>query len=263
MGEKAFLMNTFRRLSRRGALLFGGLLLCGNTIAVQADDYGSISGQVVYDGSVPDAKILIKKGDAAARDSAVCAADDLPDEGLVVDAETKGIANVFVYLEKAPAKIHPDMKKASEAEVVFDQKNCRFLPHALIVRADQGVRVKSDDSISHNTHLGGIYNSENKTIAANDRTGVLFKIKAERQPIPVKCDIHSFMVANWLILPHGYAAVTDAKGNFSIDKLPAGKHEFRIWHEKVGYIDRKYAVTVKAGDETKLDVVKVAPSKFK
>ena len=59
------------------------------------------------------------------------------------------------------------------------------------------------------------------------------------------------------------AAVTDAKGNFSIDKLPAGKHEFRIWHEKVGYIERKYSVTVKAGDETKLDVVKVAPSKFK
>lgn len=263
MGAKAFLMNPFRRLSYGGALLMGGLLLCGDRAGLQADDFGSISGQVVYDGDVPAAKILIMKGDAAAKDAAVCAAADLPEEGLLVDKETKGIANVFVYLEKAPAKVHPDLKKPMEAEVIFDQKNCQFLPHALIVRADQGVRVKSGDPISHNTHLGGIYNSENKTIASNDRTGVVFKVKAERQPIPVKCDIHSFMVANWLILPHGYAAVTDTKGNFTIDKLPAGKHEFRIWHEKVGYIERKYAVTVKGGDAAKLDPVKVAPAKFK
>lgn len=261
MGEKVFQMNSIRKLA--GALLFGGLVLCGSRAALHADDYGSITGQVIYDGKVPEGKILIKKGDPTAKDSAVCAASDLPDEGLMVDAETKGVANVFVYLEKAPAKIHPDMKKSKEAEVIFDQKNCRFLPHALIVNADQGVLVKSDDPISHNTHLSGIYNNENKTIPANDRTGVLFKIKAERQPIPVKCDIHSFMTANWLILPHGYATVTDEKGNFSIDKLPAGKHEFKIWHEKVGYVERKYSVTVEAGKETKLDAVKVAASKFK
>lgn len=261
MGEKVVQMNSIRKLG--GVLLFGGLLLCGNKAVLHADDYGSITGQVIFDGKAPEEKILVKKGDPTAKDSAVCAASDLPDEALVVDAETRGVANVFVYLEKAPAKIHPDMKKPKDAEVIFDQKNCRFLPHALIVHADQGVLVKSDDPISHNTHLSGIYNNENKTIPANDRTGVLFKIKAERLPIPVKCDIHSFMTAYWLILPHGYAAVTDAKGNFTIDKLPAGKHEFRIWHEKVGYIDRKYAVTVEGGKETKLDVVKVAPSKLK
>ncbi len=261
MGEKSAVMYKFWSLGR--VCLLGGALVCGYGSAARADDFGSISGQIVYDGNAPDAKILIKKGDPAAKDPTICAAADLPDEGLIIDKETKGIANVFIYLEKAPAKIHPDMKKPKEAEVVFDQKNCQFLPHALIVNAEQGVRVKSGDPISHNTHLGGIYNSENKTIGANDRTGVLFKVKAEKIPVSVVCDIHSFMKAYWLVLPHGYGTATDAKGNFKIENLPAGKHEFRIWHEKVGFIDRKYAATVKGGEETKLDPVKVAPSKFK
>jgi len=217
----------------------------------------------VFDGTPPAGKLLIKKGDAAAKDSAVCAAADLPDEGLIVDSETKGVANVFVYLEKAPAKIHPDAKKPAAAETVFDQKNCQFLPHALIVHSDQGVLVKSGDPISHNTHLGGLVNSENKTIASNDRTGVLFKVKPEKLPVSVKCDIHSFMTAYWLVLPHNYGTATDAKGNFTIKNLPAGKHEFRVWHEKVGYIDRKYAVEIKGGEETKLPPLKVAPTKFK
>lgn len=261
MGEKAVQMKTIQKLTWGSAIAV--LLLSANASVVRADDFGSISGQVIYDGTPPEGKILVKKGDPAAKDSAVCAAADLPDEGLVIDKETKGIANVFIYLEKAPAKVHPDMKKPKEAEVVFDQKNCQFLPHALIVNAEQGVRVKSGDPIPHNTHLGGIYNSDNKTIAANDRAGVLFKVKAEKIPVSVKCDVHSFMTAYWLVLPHGYGTATDTQGNFKIENLPAGKHEFRIWHEKVGFIDRKFAVTVKAGEETKLDAVKVAPTKFK
>ncbi len=264
MVEKTFLVNPIQKLCIVGVVLTSGLYQWGNPNEAQAaDEYGSVSGQVIFDGSAPDAKILIKKGDATAKDAAVCAAADLPDEGLIIDSETKGIANVFVYLEKPPANIHPDMKKAKEAEVIFDQKNCQFLPHALIVHSDQGVRVKSGDPISHNTHLGGIYNSENKTIAANDRSGVLFKVKAERQPIPVKCDIHSFMVANWLILPHGYAAVTDSKGKFTIDNLPAGKHEFKVWHEKAGYLERKLAVTVKAETDTAVPTIKASSTKFK
>ena len=50
-------------------------------------------------------------------------------------------------------------------------------------------------------------------------------------------------------------AVTDKEGNFEIANLPAGEHEFVIWHEKAGYLERKHKVTIAPGQtqEVKLE----------
>jgi len=213
--------------------------------------WGTIKGQVVVTGDIAPLKLLVTKGDGAVKDSSVCAAEDVPDESLVVDAKTKGIANVVVWLIKKPTKIHPDLAKPKDAEVVFDQKGCRFLPHVLLVRTDQKVRVLSDDAIAHNTHTYPLKNKqENFIVSPNDRKGVLLPLQSleERLPAKVGCDIHPWMQAWWVILDHPYAAVTNEKGEFEITNLPTGDHEFRVWQEKVGYLEKKYEVKVKAGD---------------
>ena len=51
-----------------------------------------------------------------------------------------------------------------------------------------------------------------------------------------------------MVVDHPYAAVTDKEGKFTIPNLPVGEHEFRVWHERSGYLDRKYAVKVTKGD---------------
>ena len=222
-------------------------------------DWGSIKGQIVADGAVASLKLLVTKGDAGAKDSSVCAAQDVPDESLVVDAKSGGIANVVIYLQKKPAKVHPDLEKSKEKEVLFDQKGCQFLPHVLLVRNDQQVRVKSDDAVAHNTHTYPLKNKqENFVVSPNDRTGVAVPsvTLAERLPAKVGCDIHPWMQAYWVILDHPYAAVTKADGTFEIKGLPVGDHVFTFWQEKVGYLDKMYKVTVKAGDN-ELKPVKV------
>ena len=222
-------------------------------------DWGSIKGQIVADGAVASLKLLVTKGDAGAKDSSVCAAQDVPDESLVVDAKSGGIANVVIYLQKKPAKVHPDLEKSKEKEVLFDQKGCQFLPHVLLVRNDQQVRVKSDDAVAHNTHTYPLKNKqENFVVSPNDRTGgaVPSVTLAERLPAKVGCDIHPWMQAYWVILDHPYAAVTKADGTFEIKGLPVGDHVFTVWQEKVGYLDKMYKVTVKAGDN-ELKPVKV------
>jgi len=222
-------------------------------------DWGSIKGQIVADGAVASLKLLVTKGDAGAKDSSVCAAQDVPDESLVVDAKSGGIANVVIYLQKKPAKVHPDLEKSKEKEVLFDQKGCQFLPHVLLVRNDQQVRVKSDDAVAHNTHTYPLKNKqENFVVSPNDRTGVAVPsvTLAERLPAKVGCDIHPWMQAYWVILDHPYAAVTKADGTFEIKGLPVGDHVFTVWQEKVGYLDKMYKVTVKAGDN-ELKPVKV------
>jgi len=142
------------------------------------DGYGSISGQFVLEGEIPEPAILVKKGDAQAKDAPVCAAEDVKSETLVVDPASKGIANIFVFMRKAP-KVHPSLKESKEKTVEFDQKGCHFIPHALLVRTDQVVLVKSGDPISHNTHTFPLRNSANNlTIPGNERKGVEFIHKA-------------------------------------------------------------------------------------
>ena len=218
--------------------------------------WGSVKGQITVTGDVMPLKLIVKKGDAAVKDSAVCAAEDIPDESLVIDPATKGLANVVVWLAKKPAKMHPDLVKSKDAEVTFDQKGCRFLPHVLIVRTDQKVRVLSDDAVAHNTHTYPLKNQQvNFIVAPSDRKGIAVPSVniEERLPAKVGCDIHPWMQAWWVILDHPYAAVTNAKGEFEIANLPDGEHEFRLWQEKAGYLERSRKITVKAGDN-KMDL---------
>ncbi|MEO2032823.1 MAG: hypothetical protein ABGZ35_12125, partial [Planctomycetaceae bacterium] len=183
---------------------------------------------------------------------------------LNVDAQTKGISDIFIYLRKPPASIHPDLKESKVKTIDFNQEKCRFFPHSLFVRTDQKVRVLSKDACSHNTHTFPIRNQAvNFLLRPKEDVGVpIANPLPEFLPIQVKCDIHPWMLAHWLILDHPYAAVTDAKGKFTISKLPAGEHEFRVWHERVGYIDKAFKVTIKAGEAQTLKPVAVPVAKF-
>lgn len=253
-------MRIMRNWAAIAAVAILGLLQAEPSFA----QWGTIKGQVLFNGTPPVLKPLVAKDDPAAKDAAVCAAEAVPDESLVVDPETKGIADVFVWLIKKPAKVNPDLAKPKDPIVDFDQKGCRFLPHSLVIRTDQQVRVLSGDSVAHNTHTWTIKTKQaNFILTPNDRKGVVIqnKLVEERLPSKVSCDIHPWMQAWWLIVDHPYAAVTDAKGNFEIADLPVGDHEFRVWQEKAGYVEKTYKVTVKEG-ENKLPPIKASAALF-
>jgi len=249
--------------------LFASLLAAAVALpqSALAADHGDFTGQIVFDGEIPEVEIKVKKGDPTAKDAAVCAAQDVVSEELVVNPENKGIQHVFVFLRSKVSKsdIPAELQKSKEPTVVFDQKGCKFIPHSLVVRTDQQVVVKSDDNVAHNTHTYSIFNpSQNFIVGANDRTGVTmpkFSLK-ERLPFEVKCDIHPWMSARWMVVDHPYAAITDKDGKFTIKGLPAGDHEFTLWHEKVGYVEKELEVKITGGKTTDLKVVKVAADRF-
>lgn len=205
-----------------------------NTAAAE-EGYGSITGQFVFDGEIPVLKPLETKG----KDDPTCPADNVPDDSLVVDKDSKGIENILIYLRSKAKSVHPSLKESKVKQLDFDQKGCRFFPHAMVVRTDQEVLVKSSDPISHNTHTNPTTNSaENFFVQANDQKGRAVSFKApERVPTLVNCDVHGWMKAYWIVVDHPYAAVTDKDGKFRIDLVPAGEHEFRVWHERPGYLE--------------------------
>ena len=238
----------------------------GEKAPTESGGVGTFIGRVVFDGTRPSPAALFKKGAVPQnKDGAVCSASgDIPQEDLVV-SESNGVANVFVFLDKAPASYKGT---APTDEVPFDQKNCRFTTHALFVQVGQTVKVMNDDGALHNTRcLGGRNGSLNNSVGKNDRVGIALKYKyAERAPFPVKCDIHPWMSAYHLVLDHPFAAVSDADGNFKIENLPAGSHQFKVWHElggggKPGLLESKWKVTIKGGDNPP-ETIKADAKKF-
>lgn len=228
-----------------------------------ADDWGALRGQVVLTGEMPTLVPLVTKRDANVKD-AVCSAQDVPDDSLQVDAETKGIANVFVFLRRRPKASHPDLQKSAVTEIVFDQKACRFAPHAMIVRTDQTVLVKSDDPTNHNTHTHPTFNTpENFLVQPNARDGLPLTFRLpEPNPVKITCDLHPWMLAYWLVVDHPYAAVTNERGEFSIEKLPIGTHTFRVWHERAGWIDKSLSVEIAADQTLTLPSLEVSVDKL-
>lgn len=214
---------------------------------------GSISGRVVLDGSQAALAALYVKG-ADIKDKEVCAAVDIPDERLVV-GEGQGVKNVFVFMKKAP-KGSPEPNTAEP--VFFDQKNCRFIPHCMIVPVGATLKVLSGDDVAHNTHTNPARNNGvSSLVAANDRDGQLELVYTSGEnPFSVTCDFHSWMKAYHLPLDHPYGAVTDDNGNFEIPDVPAGKHDFVVWHEAANgnFVERKLTVNVSAGKTTTIEI---------
>ena len=214
---------------------------------------GTLVGRVVLDGAYDALPSLYVKG-ADIKDKEVCAAEDIPDERLVL-GEGRGVKNVFVFMKKAP-KGSP--KPSSAEPVIFDQKNCRFLPHCMIVPVGATLKVLSGDDVAHNTHTNPARNNGvSSLVAANDREGQweLVCTSAEN-PFSVTCDFHSWMKAYHLPLDHPYGAVTDDNGNFEITDVPAGEHDFVVWHEAANgnFVERKLKVKVSAGQKTEIEI---------
>lgn len=222
----------------------------GDTKAAPSGDPGSLVGKITLTGSFGGAGTLSTGG----KDPEVCGAGaPIPDETLVV-GDGNGVRDVFIYMDKVPKAL--TKLPAPEGNVVFDQKNCTFLPHALVVRTDQEIAVWNSDAAAHNTHTKPKINSEfNSVVKAEDKSGtVSFSYKkSEKEPVRVVCDFHSWMVAWHLPLDHPFAAVTNPDGTFEIKNIPPGKYRFKVYHSGK-YLERKVEVEIKSGAPTQLDL---------
>ncbi|MFM9961792.1 MAG: hypothetical protein ACKV2Q_11270 [Planctomycetaceae bacterium] len=243
----------------RRATLVATFLTCGLSLtATTQAQWGDLKGQFLFEGDIP------APDEADSSKEPLCAPKSLTDE-LVINKENKGIANIFIYVpSKEKPKIHPDLKNSKDKAVVLDQKLCRYQPHALVLRTDQILDVKSMDDCLHNTQPNPLKNDPvNFAVPANSREGFTWKVKvAENIPTQIKCGIHTWMTAYALIIDHPYAVVTDKDGKFEIKNLPAGELEFRYWHERAGYIEKAVKIKIENGKAKDIGTIKVPAAKF-
>jgi hypothetical protein len=242
-----------------------GLILVTLAASAHAADghgHGDVTGTFIFGGDPAPPQPHIQIGARVAG-----CGPAVPEEKILVDPKTKGIANVFIWLPKVnPNDVPADLQKPPQKPVVLDQRGCVFLPHALVARTGQNLQMLNADPAAHNVHTYPLRGAAiNTLVNPNNRVGVAAAVgnRPEMLPIPVKCDIHPWMQAYMLVTDNPYAAISDAEGAFKIERLPAGTHEFRVWHEAAGYLERRYRVEVTADQTTDLGPIKIDPKKFK
>lgn len=242
-------MQWLRRLMTRiPFLLSAGIALADGVAPPQ---WGHLKGRVLLKGDIPTLNPVAKAGIDAGVEF------DVPDDSLVVDLQSKGIANVAVYLLKPPAQIHPESTKdAEEAKLVI--RHYRFEPHMILARVGQTIRItRTKDAQTHfmTSPLKG-----QRVIAGIGTEGTTLQF-AVPEPIPVLIEgsCQNFARAWALVLDHPYGAISGTDGTFEIKHLPAGVHEFRIWHERMGWVrppsdEKFFKVTIKPDEMTTLDI---------
>ena len=172
----------------------------------------------------------------------------------VVAALDGSLANTFVRLQ---GTFPPTSVPAQP--VVIDQSRCIYAPRVIGVRVGQSVQIKNSDPLLHNVEaLSGKSNGFN---IAQPRAGLVyeFRPKNEEVMLHLKCGIHSWMNAYLGIVSNPYFAVSDTKGTFQIDKVPAGTYAIEAWHERFGFV--KKTISVKAGAVATIDFSYASPEK--
>ena len=204
--------------------------------AAAVEGWGTIKGMIVYDGPAPEPKLIHKAG-ADVKNPERCAVHDMFSEELVVNKDNRGIKWALVSIGGNP-KVHPDSAKA-EGEVEFGQEFCHFIPHLLAMREGQKLIVTaSDPGLGHNTNLSGGVNPVWNVVIPPPKEGEKSAVdgpdlRAVRQPMPVRCDIHKWMNAHIAVFKHPYFAVTGDDGSFEIKNVPAGKQKLVVWQELI------------------------------
>jgi hypothetical protein len=222
----------YRSISSR--TLVAGLTLAAFAAgAAQAAEWGSIKGKFVYKGDAKEEQVAVNK------DVEYCGEHNPVVETVTV-GEDGGLANVFIYLYVARGKkvdIAPSYKTDGLEPKVIDNHFCRFEPHALTVWTAEPFEIRNSDTIGHNTNgqLLAVNTKFNETVPQGTPIKKKFT-KSEPRPAMVTCNIHPWMNAAVLIRDNPYMAVSGADGTFEIKDLPAGEHEFILWHEARGFI---------------------------
>ena len=170
---------------------------------------------------------------------------------IAVD-ERGRVAEAVVYVETSTAaKKKIRYKSQRPAPVIFDQRNCAFVPHVAAASTGAQVRFRNSDAVFHNVHARmDTETVANYSMPIQGQEIAAFRAK-KSGTITLRCDAgHTWMEAYLMVFEHPLWAVTGAGGRFTIEGVPDGEHRLVIWHPELGRIVRK----IRTEGRTRLEV---------
>jgi hypothetical protein len=199
-------------------------------------DGGTISGEVKWSGPVPRSLQF-----PITKDQLICDPDSKKTADLerLIIGPQGGVANTVVYLKNISSGKAMDLP---EQRRHLDQKNCRYVPHILLVPEKAALDMKSSDTTLHTIHMDG---------AATFNLPFPFPDRVSSRTMPsaglvhLRCNGgHVWMNAEMMVVAHPYYAVTDESGRFEFTNVPPGTYQVVAWHEGWGLAGKEQAFDV-------------------
>lgn len=226
---------------KRYAFVFAVLAYCASTWTglsqykvTSVQKGGSVRGRVLL---APGSRQV--EGLSITKDDVVCGAT--PSRTRLELGTGGGVANAVLYLDG----IREGKQFASSRRPALSQHGCEFLPHVVLLRQNDPLEVVNNDGVLHNVHAYD-YGGTQKTLfnIAQPIKGLKARIDPSQfrnaRFVMVTCDAgHPWMTAFLVREDHPYYAVTDNRGNFRIDNIPAGTYTLVLWHEGVNIVRRE------------------------
>jgi len=203
---------------------------------------GTIQGRVSFVGMPPVMRTLPNQPCCEG-------ATPIPEETVLLDSKG-GMGNTFVYIEGLPAS------DGALPPTTLDQKNCRFVPHAIGVAVGQTLNLRSEDPTMHTVTYSPEKNlPENFSMtSAGAESTTTFSAP---EFVHARCDIHPWMNA-WIgVFDNPFFTVSRGDGTFEISRVPAGKYKIASWQERYG--EQEQEITVEEGKPVEINFEYRAP----
>lgn len=190
---------------------------------IAVPDGATVSGVVRFVGTPPRLEpIRVNKN------REVCGTSK-DSEALVV-GPNGGVQGSVIRIEGIARGRKPD------GELLIDNHKCLFVPHVSALMAGTRARVRNSDPVLHNTHGFHTVGAGRQTVfnLALPSAGQVIDITRKLMkpgPVRVLCDAHPHMFAWVYVHTNPYVAISDARGAYRIDGVPAGTYRVTMWHE--------------------------------
>lgn len=170
----------------------------------------------------------------------------------VKDRKTGELAEAVVSLSGAPAD--GDGEKYDPVTVVIDQKDFRFIPETVAIRAGDRVTFKNSDAAIHNVYVSDPANAFNVNMpAGGEHTETFMKPGGIGRPMQVGCVYHSSMRAWVYVFESPHFQVTEPDGRFLLNHVRPGKYTVEVVHP-AGKLRWSKEIEVTAGTSVKLQI---------
>lgn len=196
--------------------------------------WSTIKGRVVWLGPVPERREI------DFRDPQTVVCRQAFKDSLEVNLKNRGVKNAVVFLaghhrnqfRRRPPPMHPSLRQAPTAEVMFDVKDYRVTPRVLALREGQTL-VGRTNKETHAIDFSNNFEARGRMLSDLTTPRLRWTPNSYSEPWRITCDIHYWMKGYVWVFDHPYYAVTDEDGAFDIPLAPCGDRRLFVWHEAI------------------------------
>lgn len=168
----------------------------------------------------------------------------------VKDARQGFLAEAVVGLDERRLA---DDRQREPSTHVMDQKDFRFVPETLAIRAGDRVKFTNSDGVAHNVSSGDLTPFNITTPPDGAYTQEFPRSGGLARPVRIGCVYHSSMQAWIYVFDHDHFAVTPETGAFRLENVPPGSYRLITVHPSGGLRDSRF-ITVRAGETTAVQI---------